>query len=278
MYTDPDGEVLWFIPLIYIGVTAAINVATHYKELQETTQDKGGWAAFGQAMGFFALGAVNGAVSWYCPALAPVVGIGTSIVDQGLSQGSFKDINYGQIFAESAISIVTSSISNGLVNTTFGKADFFTKTLAGNMIKGAVSKNISDLSMRLIKSSIYTGSAKDGWEDYKRTGWWQATLQGMNDGMKTHYKTNSHDMDDMYKRDYKEQMKNRDFRQTLSKTMKNDMGLSKFDRFELQMYRLSLPFTKPGLFIPHRQESILIINATVDPEIIEPTIITIPKN
>jgi len=98
-----------------------------------------------------------------------------------------------------------------------------------------------------------------------------------NEGVKTHYQNNSRDLNDIYKKDYKEQMKNRDFRKTLTKTMKNDNGLLGFDRFELQMYRLNLPFTHPSYFIPPiKIDPALIINATVEPEIFIPTI-TIPK-
>jgi hypothetical protein len=121
------------------------------------------------------------------------------------------------------------------------------------------------------------GDSKDRWDAYKKTDWWKYTLEGMNNGMKTHYQTNSHDLDDMYKRDYKDQMKDRDFRKNLSKTMKDDSGLSGFDRFELQMYRLSLPFTKPSFFFFYKPDPILIINVTVEPEIPTPTI-NIPKN
>jgi membrane-bound lytic murein transglycosylase len=96
------------------------------------------------------------------------------------------------------------------------------------------------------------------------------------DGMKTHYQTNPHDMEDLYKKDYKDQMKNRDFRQNLSKTMKNDMGLSKFDRFDLQMYRLSF-YTNPFNINFKRPDPILQLNITVDPEPQVP-IITLPPN
>ena len=269
MYTDPDGEIAWFIPLIYIGVTAAINVAVNYKAIQETAQDKGGWAAFGKAMGFFALGAVDGAVSWYCPALSPIVGIGTNILNQGLAKNGFKDINYGQVFAGAAISIGTSAFSNSLVNSTLGKADFFTQTLAGNMMKSAISKNISGLASNLIMSGIYNnGDFSKGWEYYKKTGWWRYTLQGMNDGMKTHYQNS--DIEAQYKKDYKNQMKDREFRQNLTKTMKDDPFLSKFDRFELQMHRLMLPINNPIDFIKSLPS--LQINITVEPEIPTPTI------
>lgn len=275
MYTDPSGELFWLIPVAYIVISGAINVATHWEAIKVASQDGGG-AGFGKAMGFFAIGAANGAVSFYCPALAPIVGIGTGILNQGLDKG-FNNINYGQIFLQAAISIGTSAIGNGLVNSTLGKADFFTKTLAGNMIKGAISKNISAIGTNLIMGGIY-GDLKERWDNYKKTGWWQATLEGMNDGMKTHYQTNSSHPEDRLRREYQERMsKDKDFRKDFSKMLKNDdLGIfSKADRFQLNMYRLNLYISNPFSLINTKPDPALIINATYEPPI--PTI-HIPNN
>ena len=275
MYTDPDGEIFWLIPVAYIVIQGAINIAVNWGAIKEASQ-QGGGTGFGKAMGFFGIGALNGAVSWYCPALAPVVNFGTSILEQGLRNGNFNDIRYDQLLVNAGISLATSMFSNTLVNSTLGKDVFFTKTLAGNMIKGAVSKNIAAIGTNLVMGGIY-GDPQERWDSYKKTGWWQATLSGMNDGMKTHYQTNSQRAEDLNRKDYKDQMKNRDFRQNLSKTMKNDVWLSKYDHFELQMYRMNLPFTNLFNLRNQRPDPILQINVTVEPEIPTPTIY-IPNN
>ena len=277
MYTDPDGELpVFVIPLIYIVIRGVINVAVNWDAIATASQNGGG-AGFGKAMGFFGLGAVDGAVSWFCPALAPVVGIGTGILNQGLSMGNFNNINYEQLLVSAAISAGTSAFSNALVNSTLGKADFFTKTLAGNMIKGAISNNITNLTTNLITSSIFYGDATKGWEQYKKTGWWQATLSGMNDGMRTHYQTNSKDYRQQAKNEFKEQMlKDRDFRKNLSTNMK-ELGFSGFDRFQLQMQRLTLPFTNPFDLMRNRPDPMLQLNINVEPQIPVPTI-KLPNN
>jgi len=280
MYTDPSGEIAWFIPLIYIGVVAAINVATNMDVIIQTSHEKGGWAAFGKAMGYFGLGAIDGAVSWYCPALSPIVGFGTGIVNQGLSKG-FKNINYEQQFVSAAISLATTSLSNFAFNKALGNVDFFKTTLGGNIIKGVITNNVATLGTNLIMSRIYTGSFKYGWEHYLKTGWWQATLRGGADGAKTHCQTNSKSPDDQLIKHYKERLlKDKDFRKDFSKMLKNDdLGFfSKADRFELNMYRFNMYFSHPFSFIDRKPNPKLIIDATVDPAIFEPKIVIPPTN
>jgi len=271
MYTDPDGELpVFVIPLIYIVVRGAINIAVNWSAIQEASQ-KGGGAGFGKAMGFFGIGAVDGAVSYFCPALAPIVGYGTSVLNTGLYNGTFKGIDYGQLAINSVISLGISTATNGLINSTFGKADFFTKTLGGNMLRNMISNNISTVSTNLFMSKINTGDTKQGWQDYLEKGWWSASLSGMNDGMKTHYQTNSKDYRQQAKNEFKEQMlKDRDFRKNLSTNMK-DLGFSGFDRFQLQMHRLSLLFTNPFSLMNNKPNPILQLNHNIEPQI--PTVI-----
>ena len=106
---------------------------------------------------------------------------------------------------------------------------------------------------------------------YAKTGWWRYTLEGMNAGMKTHYQNNSNDPNDILKKEYKQQLlKDRDFRRDFSRTMKDDIWLSKLDRFELQVYRFSLPFTNPLNYIKTSQA--LQLKPSVEPVVPTPSI------
>jgi len=123
MYTDPDGEWIWLIPIVIAG---AINVATNWDAIM-TASEKGGGAGFGKAVGFFALGAVNGAATYFGgPLIGAAVGYGTGILNQGLNsymnkiqkllimnpKHPFPAILFSTLFLLCSLSAKTQSISD----------------------------------------------------------------------------------------------------------------------------------------------------------------------
>ena len=274
MYTDPDGEWLWLIPIAIAGV---INVATHWKDIQTASQEGGG-KGFGKAMGFFALGATQGAATYFLgPFAGAAIGYGTSILNEALSHNTFNGIDYGGLAANAAITFGVSIFSNSLVNSVF--KGWTPNTLFEDITKSVITQNIKTLTTNIMVSSIYANDYregfKQGWQNYLKSGWWNATLTGTGNGIVAHYNYNTKDPDKYLKKEYKEKLlSDRGFRKDFSKTMKNDIWLSKFDRFELQMYRFNLPFTSPLKFM---YIEVLELNSSLSPEVPTPTI-NIPKN
>ena len=275
MYTDPDGEWLWVIPIVVAGV---VNVITNIDAIQEAAEQKGGWTAFGKTLGFFALGAANGAATYFGgPLIGAVVGYGTGILNQALDKETFKGIDYKGLFVNSAVTFGVSIFSNSLVNIAF--SGWNPGTLFGDIAKNVITQNVKTLTTNVMVSSIYANDYKEGfeqgWKNYLKNGWLSSTLTGAGNGIVSHYSNNPKDPDKYLKKEYKDKLLNdRDFRKNFSKTMKDDIWLSKLDRFELQMLRFNFAFTNPFQFL---YIEVLELNSNLSPEPPTPTI-TFPKN
>jgi len=286
MYTDPDGELpVFVIPLIIIGIQATMNVITHWSAIKEASQ-QGGGKGFGTALGFFAIGAVDGAASYYLGPLGKMaVGFGTNILNSALEIGNFKDINYGRIAATQAISFGISMFSNNLVNSTDKIFSKFYSTIGGRITKNVITQNITSFTTNLITTNIYqdyvdsdgNGNAfKYAWSNYwKNLGWLAPTVSGITKGTTDYISYKSRNTDLAIKNAVKKQLlKSSDFRKDFSKFLKDDISFSKADRFELMMYRFNLPFTNAFNLMFNKPIEVLQINTNVEP--IVPTI-TIPK-
>jgi hypothetical protein len=274
MYTDPDGEWLWLIP---IAIAAVVNVVTHWKDIQAASQEGGG-KGFGKAVGYFFLGAAQGAATTFLgPLGGAVVGYGTNILNEAISKDGFKDIDYGGIAVNQAVTFGVSIFSNSLVNTVF--SGWNPGTLFGDIAKNVITQNVKTLTTNVMVSSIYANDYqegfKQGWKNYLKNGWWTSTATGIGNGFVSHYSNNPKDPDKYLKKEYKDKLLNdRNFRKNFSKTMKDDIFLSKMDRFELLMFRFNFGFTHPLKYI---SIEVLELNSNLSPEPPIPTI-SIPKN
>ena len=71
IYVDPDGELVWLIPVAIIAVNAGINV---YKNWDHIKAANNGWQAVGRFAGYTLIGAADGALSYYIPGGGSILG------------------------------------------------------------------------------------------------------------------------------------------------------------------------------------------------------------
>ncbi len=108
-YVDEDGQFFWAVVGIAAGVSAVINVATHWKEIKSAG---GGWNAFMKGAGYFLNGAVAGGVG-------AAVGIGAAVGFGGMLTATAAGFAAGTtgFYAGAAAGAINGATSGFIMNT-----------------------------------------------------------------------------------------------------------------------------------------------------------------
>ena len=148
LYTDPDGEIVWFVPIIIGAVIGGtINVAVHWDQID------GNW---GKGLAAFGIGAVGGALAATTGGAAlgalPATGIlsATGILGAGISAGvgytygtTFTSLGNHMMFGDPmptaqqfltglGITIASAGLMQGSFNALSGR-NFWTGSLETNL-------------------------------------------------------------------------------------------------------------------------------------------------
>jgi hypothetical protein len=107
IYTDPDGEIVWLIPVAIIVTKAAINV---YKNWDHIRAAENGWQTAGRVLGYAGIGALDGALSYYMPGGGSILG-GT--LTDGLN-GAMRGYSLEEIGIDMGIGFVSNIIGYGV--------------------------------------------------------------------------------------------------------------------------------------------------------------------
>ena len=154
MYTDPDGELLWFAPLIAIAVSAAISATSHVIQVACSPGGFQNW----NTMNFIAstfMGAWSGAAT---------AGIGGVIGGVSLSTGMNVLKEFGRAGAHAAVGGLTSMASGGKFWTgaATGAISSFTGSLTHNLPIAAqigVSTLTGGITSKISGGTFWQGAA-----------------------------------------------------------------------------------------------------------------------
>jgi RHS repeat-associated protein len=145
MYTDPSGEIPWFIPVVIGAVWCAIQGGIIAQQNGAT-----GWNAAGYILGGAAIGAITGIASYGIGLGVATAGFGAVT---GTASGAFSGLMSGTLggFGMSALAGKSSK-------------DIYYSTLYGGLFgmgMGAFMGGISDISNALIQRAIVFSAAKE---------------------------------------------------------------------------------------------------------------------
>jgi len=107
IYTDPDGEIAWLIPVAIIVVKAGINV---YKNWDHIKAADGGWQTAGRIVGYTLIGAADGALSYLVPEGGSILG---GMLRDGLN-GAMRGYSLREIGIDVGISFTSNIIGYGV--------------------------------------------------------------------------------------------------------------------------------------------------------------------
>jgi len=182
MYTDPDGQCVWFV---IIGVYAAVNVYQNWDAIKAAK----GWEAVGRFAGFAAVGAANGVLSTVAPGWGTILGGG---LQSGLNT-AVKGGSLNTVLTDAAWGAGTTLVGMGVG---YGMEKLTNMGLNGLGVKNDWVRNISTKVISSVSqsftSTLVQSRFKDGlsWkQSFKQAGDWRsltcAGLTGAADGVFT---------------------------------------------------------------------------------------------
>jgi len=178
MYTDPDGEIVWFIPVIYAVIYGAINVAQNWQHV------KGDWGK--GAVAFFA-GAASGALTSINPALGILGNSVTSFTNNIIQQtgkGFSGTVDWSKVGTATIMGAVNGAISYGVgqtINTTGISNKLFEATKITNPVAQRILASTVDKAIKGTVSGFIQGTLAGVKYSDPTMAWqtiWQHTWKG----------------------------------------------------------------------------------------------------
>ncbi|MDL2308065.1 hypothetical protein LJC68_02090 [Bacteroidales bacterium OttesenSCG-928-B11] len=238
-YTDPDGEWFWLIP---VAIAGTINLVENFDNVKEAWNDNA-WKGIGKGLGFFAIGAGQGAISYFGgPWGSAGANFAGSILNTTLRGNGFEDFKITEALGRSLASIAVAPLSNVAGNFAGKLFRNVGNGLVENIVGSMVNENINYLTSGILFNSMNEQDIgkgfKQGWAEYgKGGGWWKASLTGLGDGIVGQY-----DIRKQYVEEYKKELakKDSDLRKDFMKNLKSDVYLNGWQRFAIIQYRISI--------------------------------------